>query len=128
MSAVFADTFNPNDELHQRAREQTEKLSGPFITTEWVLLELANYLRKTEQRQLFTALYDDLRHDGRVTIVPVSSEVFEEGVDRYKDRPDKDWSLTNCISFLLMEQNAIDDALAADHHFEQAGFKILLSD
>lgn len=134
MSAVFADTsyyvalLNPGDEFHLRAREQTEAIDGPLVTTEWVLLELANYLRKTENRHLFVALYEDLKSDGRVMIVPASTERFEEGVARYKDRPDKDWSLTDCSSFLAMERNEMTDALTVDHHFEQAGFTILLED
>ena len=132
MRAVFADTsysvalLNPGDEFHLQAREQTEAIAGQLITTEWVLLELANYLRKTENRHLFVALYEDLNSDGRVSIIPASSEQFEEGVARYKDRSDKDWSLTDCISFLEMERNEVTVSLTVDHHFEQAGFTILL--
>lgn len=132
MSAVFADTsfyvalLNPNDRFHQASRVQTQAITGPFITTEWVLLELANYLSKAHNRRLFVALLDDLKSDGRVMIVPSSPEVFEQGVTSYRNRPDKDWSLTDCISFVVMEQNRVRDALTVDHHFEQAGSRVLL--
>lgn len=132
MSAVFADTsyyvalLNPHDAFHALACDRTEAVTGPLVTTDWVLMELANYLRKPENRQLFVALYEDLKNDARVRIVPASSELFEQGVARYKDRPDKDWSLTDCISFLVLEQEGLTDALTVDHHFEQAGFTTLL--
>jgi predicted nucleic acid-binding protein len=52
--------------------------------------------------------------------------VFERGVDLYNDRPDKEWSLTDCISILVMEENGITEALTGDHYLEQAGFIALL--
>lgn len=116
MSAVFADTsyyvalLNPHDQFHERAREQTETIVGPLVTTAWVLVELANYLCKVENRRLFVQVYEDLRNDARVVVDPASSELFEEGVARYKSRLDKDWSLTDCISFLVMERHGLRDA------------------
>ena len=132
MSAVFADTsyyialLNPHDQFHRQAREQTQDISGPIVTTGWVLMEVANYLRSAENRRLFVELYENIKNDARVIIAPASHDLFEAGVARYKDRPDKDWSLTDCTSFLVMERQRLTDALTVDHHFEQAGFKVLL--
>ena len=72
------------------------------------------------------SLYEDICKDPRVTIVPLSNSLHEEGLTLYSKRPDKDWSLTDCISFLIMEQNNLTDAAATDHHFEQAGFVRLI--
>ena len=54
-----------------------------------------------------------------------SSELLNAGLDRMRERPDKDWSLIDCISFVVMENEGIKDALTADQHFEQAGFRAL---
>jgi predicted nucleic acid-binding protein len=59
-------------------------------------------------------------------IVETSGKLFRTGVAFYSRRPDKDWSLTDCISFVVMRDRGITEALTGDHHFEQAGFKALL--
>jgi predicted nucleic acid-binding protein len=61
-----------------------------------------------------------------VEIVPATMEWFERGMELYEGRPDKEWSLTDCISFAVMTERGVSDALTNDHHFEQAGFRILL--
>ena len=58
--------------------------------------------------------------------MPASSELMERGFDLFSRRPDKEWSLTDCISFIVMSEEGITEALTGDHHFEQAGFTILL--
>ena len=59
-------------------------------------------------------------------IVPGDDASFHTGLTLYFSRPDKDWSLTDCISFVIMQREGITEALTGDHHFEQAGFNILL--
>ncbi len=66
------------------------------------------------------------RNDPEVTIAPPSEELFAAGVDLYSRRPDKEWSLTDCISFIVMQEEGISDALTGDRHFEQAGYRTLL--
>ena len=89
-------------------------------------MELANALARAVSRKLFVDLQPKLKANPNITIVAASAELFERGCKRYADRPDKDWSLTNCISFVVMEEEEITEALTADHHFEQAGFNALL--
>jgi hypothetical protein len=72
-------------------------------------------------------MFQSLRFNPFVSIIPPSQEVFDLGLDLYAQRPDKDWSLTDCISFIVMRQHGLTDALTGDRHFQQAGFKALLA-
>jgi uncharacterized protein len=132
MKPVFADTVyylaltNPRDQFAAAATRFTVEFSGSFITTAWVLTEVANSLARGPNRTLFLDMYRDLAGDRRVTIAPPSQDLFEQGIELYSQRPDKEWSLTDCISFIVMRQHGLADALTADHHYEQAGFTVLL--
>jgi uncharacterized protein len=132
MKPVFADTsfyvalFSPGDVHHEAAVRLARELRRAVVVTEYVLMELANALARASSRKLFVALLPKLKANPNVTIVAASPERFARGCKLYADRPDKDWSLTDCISFGVMEEEDITEALTADHHFEQAGFKALL--
>ncbi len=132
MTVRFADTsfhvalFNPQDEAHAEARRYAAQADLSVVTTAWVLTELANYLADTSNRGLFASFVRDLRRKPQVTIVPPDSDLFERGITLYDERADKTWSLTDCISVLVMQQRGLSDALTTDHHFEQAGFTALL--
>ncbi|MGA2441692.1 MAG: PIN domain-containing protein [Tepidisphaeraceae bacterium] len=133
MKVTFADTFyylamlNPGDAAHQQAMQATEQLRGGLLTTEFVLLEVADALSLPRERSKFLELFDYLTSTPEVVVVPTSSELLRRGVELYRRRPDKDWPLTDCISFVVMERNAIAEALTGDNHFRQAGFKPLLA-
>jgi uncharacterized protein len=132
MRPVFADTsfyvalFSPGDVHHEAAVRLAQALRRAVVVTEFVLLELANALARASSRKLFVDLLPRLRANPNVKIVSVSADLFDRGVARFAARPDKDWSLTDCISFVVMEEEGITEALTADHHFEQAGFIALL--
>lgn len=132
MRAVFADTFfylallSKDDAAHLRAARIVPDLDLAVVTTAWVLTEVADAFCEPGQRGVFMELLKALRVDPDVTLVPPNEEVFEAGLDLYGRRSDKDWSLTDCISFVVMERHGLSEALTADHHFEQAGFKNLL--
>jgi predicted nucleic acid-binding protein len=132
MTPVFADTsfyvaiLIPSDSLHAKALAVAATMRGPIVTTEFVLLEVANFFCKVPNRSLFTQLLTNLRAATDVEIVSASGELFEHGSRLFASRPDKDWSLTDCTSFKVMADHGIADALTADHHFEQAGYRILL--
>lgn len=132
MKVVFADTFyylallNPGDSRHQAAIEYTAAFRGRMITTAWVLTELADALARPQNRAAFLQVLSQLRADPEITIVPASEAAFDDGVRLFEMRPDKHWTLTDCISIAIMKQEAIGQALTADRHFEQAGFVALL--
>jgi predicted nucleic acid-binding protein len=63
----------------------------------------------------------------RIEVVPHSVELSADAIRLFTARSDKDWSLTDCLSFLVMERKGIRDALTADNHFEQAGFRAILT-
>ncbi len=132
MKRVFADSnyflalLNNRDELHPRAKEITPSVSGCLLTTTWILSEVLDALCKLAYRKLATDFVNDLRSDPDVIIFPATQELFDAGLELFSKRIDKEWSLTDCISFVVMEQNKLHEALSADHHFQQAGFKGLL--
>lgn len=132
MNSTFADTFfflamlNPRDEAHANSVAFMRSHRGPMVTTTWVLTELADALAETDGRPRFGGLLSRLKSDARITIVSTSDDLFDQGTRLYIDRPDKGWSLTDCISFTVMEREGITEALTADHRFEQAGFVALL--
>jgi uncharacterized protein len=132
MKAVFADTvffvalLSADDQYHDQAIRLSGTIRSPILTTEFVLLEVANSLRSAFRRQSFSNLWMQLHRDPSIRIIPATSELFSRGHELYESRPDKDWSLTDCISFVVMQSEGIIEALTADHHFEQAGYVRLM--
>lgn len=132
MTPVFADAsyyvalLSPRDQHHQDAVRMSGESRQPVVVTEFVLIEVSNALAPVESRGRSLALWAHLQNDPSVTIVPASTALITEGLDLYARRPDKEWSLTDCISFVVMRERGLTEALTADHHFEQAGFTALL--
>lgn len=133
-SPLFLDTayilalLNTHDAFHLKARKLSPEIDVQLITTEAVLTEIGNALAKPEWRELAVDTLNDLREDEGVNIITVNSELFSRAFELYLSRMDKDWGLTDCISFVVMKDAKMKEALTTDHHFEQAGFKALLID
>jgi hypothetical protein len=132
MKPVFADAFfflalmNKRDASHASAVELVDRIFGTIVTTQWILVEVADAFSHPRDRGLFAMLLKLIESDDRIYVVSASKTLFDRGVTLYLNRQDKDWSLTDCISFVVMEARHIKDALTGDHHFEQAGFTVLL--
>ena len=132
MTPVFADSsyyiglLVKSDQYHADIVESTAHLNAPIVTTAWVLTEVANALSAPQYRTAFLSLWEDLKVREAVTIVEPTEKLFCEGIELYRSRSDKTWSLTDCISFVVMDRHGMSDALTTDHHFEQAGFRALL--
>lgn len=91
-----------------------------------MLTEFGNAYSDPRDRADFIALYRALLDQPMVKIVPADTALFHRGVELFERRMDKKWSLTDCLSFVVMEEQGITDALTGDRHFEQAGFNALL--
>jgi predicted nucleic acid-binding protein len=132
MNRCFADTsyflalVNPQDVAHKAAVEQTKIYGHAIVTTSAILGELGNHLSHSNNRALFLETVQRLRAAQTAQILHVDERLFDAGIALFSSRSDKDWSLTDCISFVVMEEQAISEALSTDHHFEQAGFTLLL--
>ena len=135
MRVVFADAgyfianLDSRDPLHERARTVAAEL-GLFsiVTTQMVIAEVLNYASRGSDyvRGLAVQMVRGLEARPDVEVIPQTDAQFQAAVDRYAARPDQTWSLTDCASFLLMEERNITEALAYDRDFEQAGFSALL--
>lgn len=134
---VFLDTayvyalINTRDEWHGRAAEWKQKIveeERALVTTELILIEIADGLAAVKFRQQALQVIDALRASPFINIIPASSELFHGALELYRGRADKDWGLTDCASFVVMRERGLYDALTVDDHFRQAGFRALLLD
>lgn len=134
-SEVFLDTAYAialsveSDEHHERAEELAEQLETEttrLVTTRAVLLEIGNALSKKRYRKAALELLDALEQDPLVEIVSLSEELYGQALELFRNRPDKDWGLVDCVSFVVMQERKLTEALTTDEHFEQAGFRPLL--
>lgn len=135
MKRVFADTsywiavLDPRDAHSKIARKLATELSrATIVTSEFVFLEFLNAVSAFGPRARAAAvqLLRRATSDPRVQIVETSRAVWAKSVDLYAARNDKRWSLTDCTSFVIMQEMKIADALTSDGDFEQAGFVVLL--
>ena len=134
-SEVFLDTSYAialavrADQNHPQALELAAWLhqDGIRLVRTWaILLEIGNSLAKQRYRPAGRALIDALIGDPSVDVVPLSQTLCARALELYVQRRDKEWGLTDCISFVVMDERGIRDALTADVHFRQAGFGALL--
>jgi predicted nucleic acid-binding protein len=117
------------DQLHDsavRVAERIESENVSLVTTRAVVLEIGNALSKLKYRRAAVELLQALEEDPTVEIVPLTEELYERGARLYSGRADKEWGMTDCISFVLMRERGMTEALTADEHFRQAGFVALL--
>lgn len=135
MKTIFVDTsywiasLHEKDDLHDRAIAIEKKLTGTqLITSELVLNEVLNDFSKSGRyfRKIAANLVYTLRRRNNVKIVPLTSAQFSAALYIYETFIDKEWSLTDCASYLIMKEMKITEALSHDHHFKQMGVNALL--
>ena len=126
--SIFIDSgylialIRKRDKFHPAALEAAGLYSGPFLTTDLILMELANSLSKPPYRKTVISVIEKIQADSNTTIVPFSSEEMSKAFSLFKGRVDKTWDLVDCFSFVVMKESGIKQALTFDDHFQQAGF------
>lgn len=135
MNLVFADTqyfvgrINPLDHWHAQALDAEKSLIDPFyITTESVLTEVLTYFCEfgPSMRLKAAVAVELILANPNTEVITISHELFIRGVEFYKKRPDKSYSLTDCISMNICRDRGIADVLSHDHHFSQEGLNLLM--
>ena len=134
MTEYFVDTFwyvallNRRDQ-HHRLVSDYDVPEVQLVTSIWVLVEVANSLSIPPVRSLLNQLMTDLGGaDSDTKVIPANQQWFDRGWNLYRQRPDKDWSLTDCISFEIMRDRGITHALTGDNHFTQVGFQAMFAE
>ncbi len=135
MRRVFADTYywiallNDRDQGHADAKAITQALRyAAIITSQEVLSEVLTFFCEYghEVRQTVAAFVRQILTNPAITVHPQSDQSFLDGLAFYEARPDKEYSLTDCISMLIMRQQGFTEVLTNDDHFTQEGFTKLL--
>ena len=135
MDRLFLDTSYvialsvPKDQNHKKAIKIADFLkidTARLITTRAIALEIGNSLSAQKYRQAAVELLESLDEDPDVEIIPITEDLYRRGLQFFKDRSDKEWGIIDCISFVVMKDQGISNALTADKHFQQNGFKALL--
>lgn len=130
---VFADTayfialLNSKDSAHGAAIAYSRQRFSQIILTECVLLELGDGFCEPADRRDYLATDAYIRATPHFRIIPATNDLLRRGRDLFAARMDKAWSLTDCVSFVVMKDLALTEALTTDHHFTQAGFHALLA-
>lgn len=133
--SFFLDTafaialISPKDFFHEKALElakQVEKNKARLVTTRAIVIEIGNALSKEGLRKSAVELIDSMETDETITIVSISDEIYKDAFKLFRARLDKEWGLTDCISFVVMERHGITKSLTTDQHFQQAGFITLM--
>jgi predicted nucleic acid-binding protein len=132
MASYYGDTsfwvalIDRRDAYHAQAIELSRNISGKIVTAQAVLLETANTFARPDWREKAIALINHIVARDDIEVVPFSDAIWERSWKLFMARPDKAWSLTDCISFDVMQSQRITEALTSDAHFRQAGFHTLL--
>lgn len=135
MEKIFIDTaawialLNTSDALQQQAFQvmnQLKQQKASLVTTEFVLLEVADALSTPNVRTKTITFVNGLRKLNILQIIPISQTLLNNGWQLYSQRLDQEWGLTDCTSFVAMTQQQILIAFTSDRHFQQAGFIKLL--
>lgn len=132
---IFVDTSawlalsNKRDFWHKIAkdiRQEFIKKNCTFWISDYIAVEIANALSRVQFRKIAIRLVESIVNSRKIKLIRINQELFDESWSLYKQRFDKEWGFTDCTSFTIMSKYGITTAFTNDHHFEQAGFQILM--
>lgn len=134
LKKTFVDTFyivalvNRRDEFHEKANELVKYYDKqPLLITDAVLLEIGNSLARNYKNEA-VEIFEEFFISNELEIVRLDETLFNKAFELYKNHSDKSWGLVDCISFVVMKEHGVTDALTCDKHFVQAGFRALMLD
>lgn len=135
MKPIFVDTSaliaigNIRDSFHSQAvrvRNELRQFGRNFVTTNAILLEFGNTFSQVNLRPTAVKMIEAVRSSSKWKCVSTDETLIERGFQKFKQINDKEWGLVDCISMIVSKDNEITEIFTTDHHFEQAGFNILL--
>jgi len=135
-ASVFVDTSgflalaDSSDEHHRTAtalQQNLRKRGYRFITSDYVIDESVTLLLVRHSHRGAANFLETVEKSESLEIEWVASETFFKAAALFRSRPDKEWSFTDCTTFIIMKELKIREALTSDHHFKQAGFTSLLA-
>lgn len=116
-----------NDKYHQIAQNHWQHIRDPLpsmVTTSYVLDEVVTFFNSRGFHEKAVSLGNMLLYSPAIRLIHVDETLFFKGWDFFRKHRDKNYSLTDCISFVTMKNNKISHALCFDDHFKQAGFLV----
>ena len=125
-ASYYIALVSESDQWHESAKHLSTTFVRAMLTTDYVLVEVGNYLSAPRERQSFLQIARLIREDIVTSVIPASPQLLNAGIELFASRLDKSWSLTDCISFVVMEEQGLTEALTFDRHFLQAGFRVPL--
>jgi len=132
---VFLDTAfvlalaSPADQYNGKARELSRQIKQggvSLVTTRAILIEIGDAMAGQRRRKAGMTMLESLEEDDNLEIIPNNEELYSKAFDLFVSRSDKEWGMTDCISFVVMDEQGIREALTTDIHFKQAGFVALM--
>jgi predicted nucleic acid-binding protein len=128
LDTVFVQALlNRRDQYHDQAVEFLPRIQAAteVWTTEAILIEIGNALSATNRTGAL-GFIEQCYRTANIRVISVDTRLLKQALRLYGNRPDKDWGLTDCLSFVVMEENGLTDAVTNDRHFVQAGYRALL--
>lgn len=127
---IFVDTacvvalVNRRDKLHASATILFEdtRARARLVTTRAVCFEIGNFFKNSEHRHIAAELLQKIEDAPDIDVLPINDDLYQRALRLFGNRADKKWSLTDCSSFVVMQERGITNALTSDHHYRQAGF------
>ncbi len=130
-SSAFKANYDLTDDYHQRAAELMQKVAARksdvtyFLTTDYVLDEALTLTRFASSHDKAVELADGARNSKFLQIVYSDENLFTEALKMFRNHSDKEWSFTDCVSFVTMKKHIVKTAFTFNAHFKQAGFAVI---
>jgi len=135
MKPIFVDTSalialgNKRDAFHLpaiRIKEELKQTNRHLVTTSAILLEFGNSFSSVTLKPVAIKFLEAIRQSKKWNCIDINDVILKKGFESYKKMADKEWGLVDCTSIVLAKEMGIQEIFTTDHHFEQAGFTILL--